>query len=304
MTSPRARSRPAPTRDWLEIVIDAPEADHDTVVASLHDSGSTGAWIPDSGEIRGYYPIAVGDPAVAFASAWRELADGRDPPVVAVRPVPDEDWIERWRETVGPTAVTERLWVAPPEAPPPAGGWPAGALVLRIVPGLGFGTGTHPTTRALLRWLAADPDIDEALDVGTGSGILAIAAARLGASRAVALDLDPMALENAAGNVRTNAVEGRVRLVRGSIDSIAESARFDRVLANLDRSTLAAILPDLAARCAPGGRVGLAGLLASEREPTLERARASGLTLVDEDIQADGAAGDRWWSGWTRRGDA
>lgn len=301
MTFPGARSRPAPSRAYLEIVVVAPETARDTVVAALHASGSTGAWIADRGEIRGYYPAAVGDAARGFAAAWRELTGGEDPPAVAVRPVPDEDWIAKWRETAGPTSVTERLWVAPPGAPPPPGGWPANALVLRILPGLGFGTGTHPTTRALLRWLAADPDFDAALDVGTGSGILAIAAARLGASRAVAIDLDPLALENAAENVRSNAVEGRVALVRGSIDSIAGAARFDRVLANLDGPTLAAILPDVAARCASRGRVGLAGLLATEREATLQRARAAGLTLVDEATEADEAAGDLWWSGWTRR---
>lgn len=303
MTPASAPSRTsAPPRatdslDWLEVAIDAPEPAHETAVAALHASGSTGAWIVGAREVRGYYPVTVRDPARAFAEAWRDLGGGA-PPAVAVRRVPFEDWTEGWRRSVKPIAVTPGLWVAPPDAPPPSGGWPVGALVLRVLPGLGFGTGAHPTTRALLAWLAADPVFDDALDVGTGSGVLAIAAARLGARRVIGLDVDPLALGNAAGNLRANAVEDRVHLVRGSVDAIDGSARFDRVLANLDRSTLERLLPEIAKRCAPHGRVGLAGLLAHERDPIVERARAAGLSLVDEEVAADQAAGDEWWSGW------
>ena len=296
MTPARAASPSTEAVDWFEVVVDVSEELHEIVVAALHASGSIGSWISDGGEVRGYYRLETGDPARPFAEAWRRLVE-TDPPAVAVGVVPSEDWTRGWRESVRPVAVTPRLWVAPPDAPPPEG-WPDDAMVVRVMSGLGFGTGSHPTTRALLRWLAAEPEFDDALDVGTGSGVLAIAAARLGAERAIGLDLDPLALENAAGNLRFNAVEARVHLVRGSVDAVDARARFDRVLANLDRTTLEALLPALASRCAPTGRLGIAGLLAGERGPIVERALGTGLSLVDEEIADDEAAGETWWSGW------
>lgn len=299
MTSPRApsgTSRPV----WVELEVRVPERDEETVVAALDRGGSAGGWVAAPGVVRGYWRGAAADAVSAFHAAWRDLAPDGEPPDLSARLIPDEDWTARWRETVEPIAVGPRLWIAPPDAPPPPGGWPDGAVLVRILPGLGFGTGTHPTTRALLRWLESEPGYATVLDVGTGSGVLAIAAVRLGARLAVGLDPDPMALENAAGNARASGAGDAVRLVRGTIDAIGP-VRFDRVVANLDRTTLEAILPDLAARCADDGRLGVAGLLAGEREPVLAVARAAGLEPVDEDVSRDAAAGDVWWSGWLAR---
>lgn len=295
-----ARPAPDPPAAWLEVEVRVPADREETVVAALDASGSTGAWVAERGAVRGYYRAPAAEAVAGFRAAWRDLTGAPFDHPLETRLVPHEDWTARWRETVGPVRVSDRLWVAPPDAPPPEPGWPADAVVVRILPGLGFGTGTHPTTRALLKWLEAEPGFATVLDVGTGSGVLAIAAARLGARRAVGLDVDAMALENAAGNVRASGVGGAVRLVRGTLDAIGPT-RFDRVLANLDRTTLAGILPDLAARCADGGRVGIAGLLAEERDGALEGARRAGLEPVDEDVAEDAAAGDVWWSGWLVR---
>lgn len=247
--------------------------------------------------MRGYLPADGPSPVEAVRRAWRRLTPRPCPPLRGPRPAPDDDWVARTRAAAGPTEIAPRLWVAPPWADPPQGA-PPEATVVRIVPGAGFGTGSHPTTRSLLRWLAGEPGFGSALDVGTGSGVLAIAAAALGARLAVGLEVDLDAVANAAANRARNPAGARVGLVAGSLEALAAGARFDRVLANLDGDLLARLVPDLAARCAAGGRLGAAGLLARERAGFLARAEEAGLRLVAEEVSAAEAAGERWWSGW------
>jgi ribosomal protein L11 methyltransferase len=169
-----------------------------------------------------------------------------------------------------------------------------------IQPGQGFGTGSHPTTRALLTWLEAEPG-ERVLDVGCGSGVLGVAALLLGARFAVGLDPDPDALANADENRRRNGVGRELRLVRGSVEAISEPVRFDRVLANLDRGTLDRLVDTLVARCAPAGRIGIAGLLAAEAEGFRAILRACPVEIVDERTDADASTGDVWWSAWLAR---
>ena len=135
------------------------------------------------------------------------------------------------------------------------------------------------------------------LDVGTGSGILALAALAGGARGAVGLDPDGMALENASRNRALNGAR-RLALVRGSLDALAPSARFDLVLANLDAPALDRLLPALAVRVAPGGRLGVAGVLGSDRTALLERSREAGFLLLDERFDPDPVPDGVWWSGW------
>lgn len=274
------------------------ERDEETVLAALDLAGARGSWVVSPGVVRGYFDPGAADPQAAFREAWSALAAGGLPLDVSLSDVPDTDWTATWRSAARPVAATPRLWVAPPDAGPPEAGWPPGALVLRIQPGAGFGTGGHATTRALLAWLDGDRGRGPVLDVGTGSGVLAIAAARLGAVRSVGLDLDRDALANAAENRARNGVQDRVALVAGSLEALRPGVRFERVLANLDAATLARLLPQLAARVTPGGRLGAAGLAAGERAAFLARASASGLALLDEHAEADLALGDEWWSGW------
>ena len=245
--------------------------------------------------VRGYFPSRIDRPDAAFRDAWRRLADRPCPRARSLRESPDVDWAARWIEAARPVRASPGLWIAPPGVEVPAG---EDAIVVRIVPGTGFGTGSHPTTRALLRWLAADPGFDTVLDVGTGSGVLAIAAARLGARFSVGLDLDPDAIANAAENRAADPRGSRLALILGGLDAVASEARFDRVLANIDASTLRTAMEGLALRCAPAGRIGVAGALASERDAVLARAGASRLRLVDERLDSDPAMDDTWWSGW------
>jgi ribosomal protein L11 methyltransferase len=252
--------------------------------------------------VRGYFDgRSSEDLRRAFRAAWREVAPDLPPPEARIRRVPETDWLAPFRAAARPVAIGERLWVAPPGTAPD-GGWDARAIVVTILPGQGFGTGTHPTTRALLRWLEAEPGFTTVLDVGTGSGVLALAALALGARRSVGLEIDLAALENAATNRRLNAASA-LALVGGSTDALHDAARFDRVLANLDRPSLESLVLELARRVSPGGRLGVAGLLEGEEEPIVALAAAAGWVLADRSIETDRATGDRWWSGWFREGD-
>ncbi len=172
--------------------------------------------------------------------------------------VPDEDWVAKSRSEFGPIRVTPRLWIVPSWNSPPE----PDALNLVLDPGLAFGTGSHATTRLCLRWLESRIAGGEAvLDYGCGSGILAIAALKLGASRAVGVDIDPAAVAAAVANARRNGVAGQF-LSSGS--PLAFTA--DLVVANILANPLKVLAPILAERCRRGGQLALAGILAAQAE--------------------------------------
>jgi ribosomal protein L11 methyltransferase len=214
--------------------------------------------------------------------------------------VSDEDWSVRWREGLRLVRVSPRIAVRPPFAPddpPPA----PPALV--IEPGQAFGTGGHASTRLALALLDALPPAElrgvRVLDAGTGSGVLALASLALGARRAVAFDLDAVAVREARANAARNALEAGTRLFAGPIAALRAPA-FDGAVANLLRRELLPLLADLSAFVRPGGFVILSGLLASER-PEVEAALArAGLAIESEREETD-AAGDTWMALLTRR---
>jgi ribosomal protein L11 methyltransferase len=196
------------------------------------------------------------DPAMLAATLAAVL--GLAAERVSVEHVEDRAWEREWLKDFRPMRFGRRLWVCP------AGQRPEGpaAVVLELDPGLAFGTGTHPTTALCLEWLdGAIRGGERVFDYGCGSGILALAALKLGADRACAFDIDPQALHATRENAAKNRLGERV--------DVAESAagiagRFDVVLANILSGPLIALAPDLAPRAAPGGALVLAGLLAAQ----------------------------------------
>jgi len=293
---------PVPAVDrapWVELDLEISPEDEERVAASLWAGGSVGAWTIREGLVRAYFEGRAEDVEARFRAAWLEVTGEEWPGALCPRIALERDWLARWRASVGPVEVTATLWVVPPGAV--AGDRvPRGRRVVVIQPGQGFGTGSHPTTRALLAWLESEPG-ERVLDVGCGSGVLGIAALLLGARFAVGLDPDPDALANADENRGHNGLRRELRLVRGSVDALAPDARFDRVLANLDRRTLGALTGALVERCAPGGRIGVAGLLAAEAAGFRETLAGHPVEIAEERTDGDPATGDAWWSAWLAR---
>lgn len=178
-------------------------------------------------------------------------------PDYRVAPLVDTDWVRSSQQQFEPIEVTPRLWVVPSWCEPPCDA----AMVIRLDPGLAFGTGSHPTTQLCLRWLADRVAVgDSLLDYGCGSGILAIAAAKLGAARVHGLDIDPDAVAVARDNAAANGV---------TVSFTCEpppQQHFDWVVANILANPLRLLAPAIATLIRPGGSLALAGLLTEQAD--------------------------------------
>lgn len=204
----------------------------------------------------------------------------------------DQDWTRVWLERFEPMHFGHDLWVVPggQEAP--------GGTVIRLDPGLAFGTGTHPTTALCLEWLAAHPPRHQAvLDYGCGSGILAVAAALLGAGPVLAVDHDPQALIATGDNARRNGVSGRITASAPGDDDDWSARTMPLILANILAAPLVSLAPRLTACCEAGGSLILAGLLSAQADEVLA-AYADGFDFSAADAVAER---DGWVRLWGRR---
>jgi ribosomal protein L11 methyltransferase len=189
-------------------------------------------------------------------------------PAVPV-PVADREWTRVWEDQFHPLQMGERLWICPSWTPPPN----PEAINIFLDPGLAFGTGTHPTTAMCLRALDADlPPGKRVVDYGCGSGILGIAAARLGATAVLGVDNDPQAITASRDNAQRNEVPDAAFPVVLPQDHVVADwqASADWVVANILAGPLVALAPVLTSLMTPGGRLLLAGLLADQAEAIIE----------------------------------
>ncbi|WP_337877601.1 50S ribosomal protein L11 methyltransferase [Caldimonas sp.] len=209
--------------------------------------------------VKALYP----DEAAALDAATLLLAQpwAGNVHVVAIQDVPDEDWVRLTQSQFAPVEITPEFWIVPSWHEPPA----QAQRVVRLDPGLAFGTGTHPTTRMCLRWIAQHaPSLGSTwtrvLDYGCGSGILAIGAALHGAGQIDAVDIDPAAVEATCRNAQANGITlqaGPPELARGA---------YPLVLANILATPLKLLAPLLCAHVQPGGHLVLAGILERQAE--------------------------------------
>lgn len=197
------------------------------------------------------------DPAQLLAAACAQIGLAQLPDYV-VAPVAEQDWVRRSQSQFEPIRISDRLWIVPSwaQAPDPD------ALNLVLDPGLAFGTGSHPSTRLCLQWLQRTVRGGErVLDYGCGSGILAIAALRLGAGAALGVDVDPQALPAARANAARNRVDARF------IDTeTAPDFQADLVVANILANPLILLAPLLAGYAGKGGRIALSGILEAQTQ--------------------------------------
>jgi ribosomal protein L11 methyltransferase len=194
--------------------------------------------------------------AISAAAAVVAASAAGDMHVVAISPVVEEDWVRLTQAQFGPYRITDDFWVVPTWSAVP----PDARHVIRLDPGRAFGTGTHPTTRMCLRWLAArgtagDAAWRRALDYGSGSGVLAIAASHFGAGEVDAVDVDPVAIETSRANALANGVVVRA----GTPDTVA--GPYALVVANILAAPLKLLAPVLSALVDAGGDLVLSGVL-------------------------------------------
>ena len=194
--------------------------------------------------------------------------------VLGRAPVADQDWVRLTQSQFAPVDITPEFWIVPTWHEPPKGA----RYVIRLDPGLAFGTGTHPTTRMCLRWIASHPVNGRVLDYGCGSGILAIGAAKFGSTDVVAVDIDVAAVQSAELNAQANAVHLAVGLPERA------EGLFGVVFANILATPLKVLAPLLCAHVAPGGQLILAGILERQTQELMD-AYAPYCTLQVSDSQ-------------------
>jgi ribosomal protein L11 methyltransferase len=269
---------------WLSVTLHADAAHAEALCDALLSSGALSVILEDAdagtereqpqfGEPGSADPIpwptsrvvALFDPSVSLPnliSLAAAEAGVLSLPTYSVEEVAEQNWVQLTQAQFDPIQIDERLWIVPSwhEAPD------SSAINIALDPGMAFGTGSHPTTSLCLRWLSSYLVGGESvLDYGTGSGILAIAAAKLGASRVVGVDIDPAALTAAEENARRNGVAALFRHVADPIEM-----RFDMVVANILTNPLKVLAPLLCARIVGGGSLILSGILADQAAEIIE----------------------------------
>lgn len=199
------------------------------------------------------------DADVAMMLAVAALEVGlREAPLFSIDEIEEQNWVQLTQSQFDPIRISERLWIVPSwhQIPDPA------AVNLILDPGMAFGTGSHPTTRLCLEWLEGKVSAQcSLLDYGCGSGILAIAAARLGAGRVAGVDIDPQAVEAAYANAERNGVSA---LFADSAQPVA--GEYDLVVANILSNPLRVLAPAICAHVRSGGQLALSGILREQAE--------------------------------------
>ncbi len=202
----------------------------------------------------------------AAAAAAMAGINGEAPSLISKTKVEDQDWVRLTQAQFHPTKVSDRLWIVPTWRSPVKN-----AVNIRLDPGVAFGTGSHPTTHLCLKWLDQNAaGAENVLDYGCGTGILAIAAKKLGAKRVVGTDIDPQAVEAAVRNAEQNEAEAEFVLP----ESLKDEA-FEIVVANILANPLKLLSPALCGRVRPGGRLVLSGILAKQTDEIISHYRAA-----------------------------
>jgi ribosomal protein L11 methyltransferase len=260
---------------WIQIKVTVDETKVKKVSSMLQGSGAQAVTYMDAQDVPIY------EPPVGSTKLWKNTvvtglyeADTDPFKIVAfiektmkdqahckVEQLEDKDWVREWMEHFHPMKFGNRLWICPSwcEIPEPE------AVNVMLDPGLAFGTGTHPTTAMCLEFLdGADLKDRMVIDYGCGSGILAVAALKLGAGMVVGIDIDPQAVDATEDNAKRNGVEGRIEVYLP--EKRPEKLEADVLVANILAGPLRDLAPDIAGLVKPGGHLALSGILETQAE--------------------------------------
>jgi len=264
---------------FLELSLRCRASDEAKLEAALEDLGALSVSLLDAADADDEHAIL--EPGVAETPLWPEITvlalfeegteqdallyaleawDGRlDLSSASFRSVEDQDWVRAWMDLFQPMRFGERTWIVPSNQELPAEADKERAVVVQLDPGLAFGSGTHPTTALCLAWLdGLDLRGKTVLDFGCGSGILALAALKLGAAHAVGVDNDPQALTASVDNAQRNGVGDKLSVYMPEDEPIT---RYPVVLANILATALDALAELLASRVETNGLIALSGIL-------------------------------------------
>lgn len=286
---------------FWELTVSASEETSEGLTNFLWEQGALGVveeQVPDEpARLRAFFPDTASSTRL-LASVSEYVADlvalglpvaMNDP---AIAPLRDEAWASAWQQSFPPREIGERLLVIPPWEVAPAAGAageasPQWRIRVIIEPGRAFGTGHHGSTEGCLVLLDeafASPPPARVLDIGTGTGILAVAAVKLGAARALGIDVDPDAIAAARGNAERNGCSGRIELALTGPESLAAGAPFSLLLANLLGHTHLALAEHYRRLTGAGGSLILGGVLADEDVGVTKAMEASGFALVSRRV--------------------
>jgi len=285
------------SQDFVRLQVDAEDRPRaERAAAEAYAAGAVGL---EERAGEGAYPcrLLLFAPASRAGAVRRAVAGVDGVRVGDPEAVPDTDWSEAWKEGLAPIIVSPRLVIRPSFVAHVAA---PGQCVLKIGLGQAFGTGGHASTRLALEWIdrlaPGLPANASVLDVGTGTGVLALAALRLGppGTRAIAFDLDPLAAPSARAHALENGLVGAFQVFTGGFDALAP-VEFELVVANLLCAEMLPCLGRIAACTRPGGHAVFSGLLAGERQSVAEALAAAGLGVVGEREMRD-EEGESWLS--------
>ena len=264
---------------YYELAITAPDESRDAIMNKMTEMGSTG-FFEKEGKILAYFEAKTDIAGVCDElSGFRDVlrSSGLDPVFYfEYILLPDKDWNENWKKNFAPIDIGESLTIIP--------SWlkkDTSRIPVIIDPGMVFGTGYHETSQAcliIMEKISRGHHKESCLDIGTGSGILAIGAAKIGFKDVTAVDIDPMAIDAANRNVEGNGLSN-VAIKEGDITAVEGS--FDLIVANLLSGILVDIAPDILARLNPGGKAILSGMLAGQEDDVRKAYIKTGLTLSE-----------------------
>jgi ribosomal protein L11 methyltransferase len=270
---------------WLQLSLRTDPSALDAVSNFLIERGSPGVVIKKN-EVQAYFAYSAEGSSVRrdvqrFLRGIRGIYPEVSERDLCWRVVKDRNWNRAWRRFFTPQRIGRMFWVTPPWTKPPSFNR---RQVIVIEPGMAFGTGSHATTRGCLEFiekvaLSLNGRPITALDVGTGSGILAIAMAKLGVEKIIALDNDPVALKVARGNVCANGVQDQIVLSRSNLIQVRRS--FPIVVANLTAETILEVAAALERRVARRGYLILSGILRPKAIDVLRYFHSKGFRIVD-----------------------
>ena len=266
--------------DWLEVRIHGSQEALEGVANFAFELGATGAEETAEGIRLFFRPGApcgqIQASLAGYVRSLREMGCAAGDPIPHA--FPEEDWGRNWRDSFKPVRIGSRLVVKPPWEP-----WSEakGGIVIDVSPKMSFGTGSHETTRLCLEMLERFVRPGMAVfDVGTGSGILAIAALKLGAASAHAVDVEKESVENTRENAELNRVADRIEVRLGSLDAWP-AQQYDLILANIDRKTLVSMIPGFREYGGSGSLLILSGILTEEVDRIIDSLAAARFRPVE-----------------------